>query len=158
MPLQNQSNEQLMKMLHNIIGHDDRARAYAKKMQLYNIWELRNKAFCSGQNVEVMSGDGLLSAFRYNVGDGGITQASKRQLILDHILEAPIPPLVNKEYTEKWGKPNSPERKRRLIRTLKGFVSGVYKRTAYNQITLSRAKSHWQEDIDYLEKHSLSSH
>ncbi len=152
------TNEQLMTMLHNIMAHRDRSRAEAAKRHLYNEWERRNQVFCSGQNMSLMDGDGVLSAFRYHVGDSGITNATKRQLILDHILEAPIPPVVDRKYTMKWGNPNSPERKKRLIRTLKGLVSGVNKKTSYNQDSLSRAKSHWQEDIAYLEKLSFSYH
>lgn len=158
MNLQNCTNEQLMTMLHNVINHSDKATANARKTQLFSVWELRNKAFCAGQSIETISGDGVLSAFRYRVGDGGITKASKRHMILDHIIEAPIPPVVDREYTLKWGQPNSPKRKKRLIRTLKGLVSGIAKRTAHNQDSLSRAKSHWLEDIAYLEKSSLANY
>lgn len=157
MPMYNHSNEQLMTMLHNIMNHSDRAQANAKKVQLYAVWELRNEAFCSGKNIETLPADGVLSAFRYKVGDGGITNAAKRQLILDYILEAPIPPIVDREYTMKWGEPNSPKRKKQLIRTLKGFVSGV-KRRNYSRDQFLRAKTHWEEDIAYLEKQPYSYH
>jgi len=158
MPLYNRTNEQLMTMLHNVMNHSDRAKADARKIQLYNVWKLRNEAFCSGERVNLMPGDGVLSAFRYRVGDGGITRASKRQLILDYILEAPIPPIVDREYTKKWGQPNSFTRMNKLIRTLKGLVAGVNNKQAYNQDSFARAKSHWEQDIAYLENLSLSFH
>ncbi len=157
MPIHNHSNDQLMTMLHNIMNHNNRAEADVKKIQLYSVWELRNQAFCSGKNIKTITADGVLSAFRYKVGDGGIANAAKRQLILDHILEAPIPPTVDMEYTMKWGEPKSTERKNQLIRTLKGLISGVNKRN-YSRDKFLRAKAHWEEDLTYLEEQSYCYH
>lgn len=149
--LHNHSNEQLMVMLHNIMKHGSSAAADTRKAALYQEWATRNQCFCSGQDTHVMAGDGVLSAFGYRVGDNGITRAAKRQLILDHVLEAPIPPLVSKDYTKKWGRPNTTNRKETLLRTLKGLVSGVNKRRAYMRDSYARAKSHWEQDIEYIQ-------
>ncbi len=149
--LQNRSNQQLMVMLHNIMQHQDRAAAETRKKILYQELANRNRAFCSGQDIDVMPSDGALSAFGYHVGDGGITRAEKRQLILKCVLEAPIPPVVDRDYTQSWGLPNSVSRKEKLLRTLKGLASGVKSRRAYTHDSYARALSHWEQDIKYVQ-------
>ena len=76
MPLENRTNQQLMTMLHNTISHEDRARALAAKNRIYAVWAQRNQKFISGEEVEMMDADGVLSAFGYHVGDNGITNAT----------------------------------------------------------------------------------
>lgn len=148
--LQDKTNEQLMTLLHNIMRHSNEDRARIAKEKLYTEWHKRNKAFTSGRATSVMAAEGVLSAFRYHVGDGGVTDDKKRQQILDHVLEAPIPPIVSEDYTKKWGAPNSHARKKTLLRTLHGFISGVNHRGEYSRDRLGRAKSHWQQDIAYV--------
>ena len=151
MPLENRTNQQLMTMLHNTISHEDRPRALAAKNRIYAVWAQRNQKFLSGEEVEMMDADGVLSAFGYHVGDNGITNATKRHVILNHVLEAPIPPIKDKEYTIKWGRPQSIRRAKTLVSTLYGLVQSVRRRNAYNQTQYQRAMTHWQEDIAYLE-------
>jgi len=148
--LQDKTNEQLMNLLHNIIecSHEDEAKE--AKVYLYQEWLKRNKSFISGRKTSLMRADGVLSAFRYRVGDGGVTDDGKRHRILDHVLEAPIPPILSADYTKKWGAPNSHARKKALLRTLYGFVSGVNHKSEHSQDRLGRAKSHWQQDIAYV--------
>jgi hypothetical protein len=143
--LQNRSNQQLMVMLHNIMQHQDRTAAETRKKVLYQELANRNRAFCSGQDIDVMPSDGALSAFGYHVG------AEKRKLILKCVLEAPIPPVVNRDYTQSWGLPNSVSRKEKLLRTLKGLASGVKNRGAYAHDSYARALSHWEQDIEYVQ-------
>ena len=149
--LQNRSNQQLMVMLHNIMQHQDRAAAETRKKVLYQELANRNRAFCSGQDIDVMPSDGALSAFGYHVGDSGITRAEKRKLILKCVLEAPIPPVVDRDYTQSWGLPNSVSRKEKLLRTLKGLASGVKNRGAYAHDSYARALSHCEQDIEYVQ-------
>ena len=150
MNVQHHTNESLMTMLHNAINHPNKAKAELTKTQVYAEWKKRNELFCSGSDVEIMPGEGLLSAFRYRVGDGGVTNASKRQQILNHVLDAPVPPLVDRQYTKKWGSPNSRKRKSTLLQTIKRLASGAGKRTS-TQASYSRARSHWEADMMYLE-------
>ena len=143
MNLQNRSSQELMVMLHNIMRAQDTAAAKTRKKILYQELANRNRALCSGKNIDVMPSDGALSAFGYHVGDGGITRAEQRQLILTYLLEAPMPPVVDRDYTQSWGLPNSSiSRKEKLLRTLKGLASGVKNRGAYGR-TISYARGHY---------------
>ena len=151
MPLEHKTSEDLMKMLHNIIRRQNESVAQEKKVILYNEWSNRNESFLNGRNIKIMSADGVLSAFGYRVGDGGVTKASRRQSILKHIMEAPIPPIVSVEYTKAWGKPNTSLRKKKLLKTLKGFIYGVKQRSSYAQHSYERAVSHWKQDLDYIQ-------
>ena len=143
------ANEDLMTLLHNAINHPNKERAKRVKESVYAVWKKRNQQFCSGKTVKLMQNEGVLSAFRYKVGDGGITSALKRQEILDHLLEAPIPPLVDREYTKKWGAPNTQKRKSTLFQTIKSLAAGARNRTN-TQAAYSRARNHWEADMSYL--------
>ena len=151
MNLQNRSSQELMVMLHNIMRAQDTDAAKTRKKILYQELANRNRALCSGKNIDVMPSDGALSAFGYHVGDGGITRAEQRQLILTYLLEAPMPPVVDRDYTQSWGLPNSVSRKEKLLRTLKGLASGVRNRGAYAYDRYARALSHWEQDIKYVQ-------
>jgi len=67
------------------------------------------------------------------------------------LLEAPMPPVVDRDYTQSWGLPNSVSRKEKLLRTLKGLASGVRNRGAYAYDRYARALSHWEQDIKYVQ-------
>ena len=151
MNLQNRSSQELMVMLHNIMRAQDTDAAKTRKKILYQELANRNRALCSGQNIDVMPSDGALSAFGYHVGDRGITKAEQRQLILTYLLEAPMPPVVDREYTKSWGSPNSLSRKEKLLKTLKGLASGAKKRRAHERDSYERALSHWEQDIKYVQ-------
>ena len=151
MNLQNRSSQELMVMLHNIMRAQNTAAAKTRKKILYQELANRNRALCSGKNIDVMPSDGALSAFGYHVGDGGITRSEQRQLILTYLLEAPMPPVVDRDYTESWGFPSSISRKEKLLRTLKGLASGAKKRRAHGRVSYERALSHWEQDIKYVQ-------
>lgn len=139
-----------MKLLHNIINHHDKERAMAAKHELYAEWSRRNQLLCAGTDITIAFHDGVLKAFGYGVGDDGITSASKRQVILEHVLEAPIPPVQNVGYTREWGTPNSTKRKTKLLNALKGLISGRERMKSYYQSSYARAIGQWQEDLNYL--------
>ena len=150
MPFRNKSDRDLMKLLHNAINHPDKERAMAAKQQVYSEWARRNHLLCTGADIPITFCDGVLKAFGYGVGDDGITRAAKRHVILDHVLEAPIPPVMDVSYTREWGEPNSTKRRTKLLRTLKGLISGRERMKSYHQSSYSRAIGQWQEDLNYL--------
>ena len=152
MSLQNKTDKQLMNLLHNTMTHPDRDRANAAKNAVYEIWSKRNTRFSRGLETRVMPWDGVLSAFGYHVGDSGISSSRKRQSILEHILEAPIPPVKDPAYPREWGKPMSKARKTKLKNALKGLHYGCSQRSDNDQLSYSRAMSHWQSDLEYLER------
>ena len=150
MSLHKKTDKELMNLLHNTMIHPDRDRAEAKKSEVYKVWSWRNKSFSSGHKLPTMPWDGVLSAFGYRVGDHGISSASRRQLILNHIIEAPIPPVKNPQYLRDWGLPSSIKRKRKLKNTLKALYKGTSKRSTNRDISYEKAIKHWKEDLDYV--------
>ena len=120
------------------------------KQEIYAIWEARNKQLCSGSTISIVFSGGVLKAFRYGVGDSGISNETERRQILDHVLEAPIPPVKDKSYTLEWGKPRSLKRKEKLIRTLRGLIAAKERMTSYHKSSFNRAVQQWKDDLSYL--------
>lgn len=150
MPLHSKTDKELMVLLHNTMNHSDRERANAKKDEVYKIWSFRNKLFTSGKKINAHPWDGVLSAFGYHVGDNGINETEKRHKILNHVLEAPIPPVRDPSYVKEWGKPNSRKRIIKLERTLIGLYKGFSKIRTNRQISYERAINQWKLDLQYI--------
>jgi len=112
----------------------------------------RQKVACSVPYLFSIRQIGVLKAFGYEVGDGGITDYEKRKFILDVVVNSEIPPIDQgspgefKRLIKSWGDPQSRLRIRRLINKLERYVHdyGNYKHN-------KRARSHWLQDIAYLE-------
>ena len=150
MNLDKKDDNQLMTLFHNARNHADRVRANKIKQEIYAIWEARNKQLCSDSKISIVFSDGVLKAFRYGVGDSGISNETERRQILDHVLEAPIPPVKDKSYTLEWGKPRSLKRKEKLIRTLRGLIAAKERMTSYHRSSFNRAIHQWKDDLRYL--------
>ena len=155
MPLHSRTDKELMTLLHNTMNHCDQKRALDKKREVYKIWSFRNELFTSGTRLNVHPWDGVLSAFGYHVGDNGINDTKKRHKILDHVLEAPIPPVRDPAYVKEWGKPNSRKRIRKLERTLIGLYKGFSKIKTNRQISYERAINQWKMDLQYIRQFSI---
>ena len=120
----------------------------SKKFTLSGKRETNN--FVQTQKFQSFFSDGVLKAFRYGVGDSGISNETERRQILDHVLEAPIPPVKDKSYTLEWGKPRSLKRKEKLIRTLRGLIAAKERMTSYHRSSFNRAIHQWKDDLRYL--------
>ena len=150
MSLKTKNDKELMTLLHNAINYPDQEKGMAAKRRVYAEWDRRNRLFCGGSNIPITFRDGVLKAFGYGVGDDGITRAAKRHVILDHVLEVPIPPVKDKWYTLEWGQPNSNKRKAKLLTTLKGLINSRESMASYHQPSYSRAISQWKDDLNYI--------
>ena len=148
--LPSKSNKELMVFLHNVSNNvkpSQLERAAELKKAIYAEWSVRNKDFLAGRAVEMMQADGVLSAFGYRVGDTGVSKQRARLAILALVLEAPIPPIVDPEYTREWGLPKSEARIQKLTRTLKGLINGVERRSSNSRVAYARALTQWQSDL-----------
>ena len=150
----NKTDAQLLVLLKNCHERFDRNPSKAEKIiSSINIeFKRRQKIACSVPYLFTIRQIGVLKAFGYEVGDGGVTDDKERKFILDVVVNSEIPPIDQGSPTElnrlikSWGDPQSRLRIRRLINKLEHYVH-EYGNYRYNQ----RARSHWLQDIDYLE-------
>ena len=157
MDLSNKACEELIVLLENTINvlnnpRSDQSRinkAFFLKDKVFQEFSSRTNELRRNMRHPVMKADGVLSAFNYHVGDGGITCAKKRLEILKLIIESPIPPIKDIQYVEKWGEPRTAKRLKVLQRTLDGFIHYFSRNT--NAFQFRRAISHWEHDLRAIE-------
>ena len=101
---------------------------------------------------------GMLSALGYNVSDATSELRSNninpdtRLALLKHIYSNECPPLHNKTYRDKWGKPSSGKRLDKIISVLESLTKSKdarYKRNA-------KAVQRWTQDIEVLKEFRTS--
>lgn len=91
---------------------------------------------------------GLLSHMGYRVGQSGLVQESRRE-ILDEVMVSHLVPASahDRLYAEQWGKPSSPRRLKKLADCLASFAKS-HKRMRSRDY--SEAIADWESDLDYL--------
>lgn len=91
-------------------------------------------------------GDGMLKFFGYKAGNYGLS-GDDRQEILDSIFYQELPPIFHPDEMTSWGEPESPERLRRLARSLAFLARSQKLRQGVDN---EEAISNWEDDLDYL--------
>jgi hypothetical protein len=91
-------------------------------------------------------GQGMLSFFEYRVGNHGLSSDERRD-ILDAIFEQELPPVLDPEAMDSWGEPESPERLRRMARSLAFLTRSAKLR---EDMDYDAAIADWEDDLDYL--------
>jgi len=150
----NKTDAKLLVLLKNCHERFDTDPSKAEKIisSVNDEFRRRQKLAWSVPYLFTIRQVGVLKAFGYEVGDGGVTDNRKRMSILDVVVNSEIPPIDQgspaefKRLIQSWGDPKSRLRIRRLINKLEHYVHdyGSYKNN-------KRARSHWLQDIDYLE-------
>jgi hypothetical protein len=91
-------------------------------------------------------GHGMLSFFEYRVGNHGLSSDERRE-ILDAIFEQELPPVLDPEVMGTWGEPETPERLRRMARSLAFLTRSAKLR---EDMDYGAAIADWEDDLDYL--------
>ena len=150
----NKTDAQLLVLLKNCHERFDNNPSKAENIiSLVNEeFKRRQKVACSVPYLFTIRQVGVLKAFGYEVGDGGVFDDKKREFILDIVVNSEIPPIDQgspiefKRVVKSWAEPKTRVRIRRLINKLEHYVH-EYGNYRYNQ----RARNHWLRDIEYLE-------
>ena len=90
---------------------------------------------------------GMLGTLGYSVGQSGV-KTKLRRIILDQVVSGELPIVGSPAYTLEWGKPNTKERYRKLLRTLQALKSNGMTRENWD---MDKAVIEWAEDIEYIE-------
>jgi hypothetical protein len=156
---ENTTDAKLLILLTNCHERFDSNPSKAKKIitSVNEEFKRRQKIACSVPYLFTIRQVGVLKAFGYEVGDGGVTDDKKRELILDIVVNSEIPPIDQgspiefKMLVKSWAEPMTRVRIRRLIKKLEHYVH-EYGNYRYNH----RARNHWLRDIEYLETQASS--
>lgn len=109
-------------------------------------WEVRLKAYRKGQYKAETPPEGVLKAIGYKVGNDGLPEA-KRQQLLDFAIQRILPPVGSPAYMAEWGPPCSLKRYRKLHRVIRVLASSA--KTLGN---MDVAASDWEDDLIYIEQ------
>jgi hypothetical protein len=91
-------------------------------------------------------GQGMLSYFDYRVGNHGLSSGARQQ-ILAAIFEQELPPVLDPDVMDSWGEPGTPERLRRMARSLAFLTRSAKLR---EEMDYGAAITDWEDDLDYL--------
>lgn len=87
---------------------------------------------------------GILAYLSYHVGNH-MTPTAERRLILEYVVEYELPAIVSREYYSSWDRPGMPQRLRKLLNAIGGFVTG-----ASGDAAKSKAIREWEDDLKFL--------
>ena len=94
-------------------------------------------------------GEGLMSTMGYRVGDTQGIRVEYRRMIMQDVLEGPIPFVDSPVYMREWGQDKSIQRYKKLKRFLSSEIHSPLQKNNY------RAISEWKEDLIWLEENGI---
>lgn len=108
-------------------------------------WKERLSAYHRGRYKAETPPEGVLKAIGYRVGNHGLPEAKRHQL-LDYAILGVLPPIGSPAYMAEWGPPSSRKRYRKLHRVIRVLASSA--KTLGN---MDLAASDWEDDLVYIE-------
>jgi len=143
----------LLNVLHSLEENKEVEEAKKIRDNISDEWGRRNTELILANNdkegyiidEDKEKGTGMLTAFRYHVGQEGLN-VQKRRSILDYILNYNLPPVRSKKYMKDWHLPGTLVRHKRLIRSLRPLINRAKKKR------MTVALSAWTSDEEYLKK------
>lgn len=109
-------------------------------------WARRLTNFRAGQYKADAPQEGVLKAIGYRVGNNGISEPKRHQL-LDFAITGTLPPVGSPAHMAEWGEPCSRTRYAKLHRVIRVLASSA--RTLGN---MEKAAEEWEEDLLYIEQ------
>ena len=108
-------------------------------------WRKRLEAFRQGGYRADTPEEGVLKTVGYKVGNDGIGEAMRHQL-LDFVMTGTLPPVGSPAHMEEWGEPHSTTRYRKLHRVIRVLAS-----SGKHFENMRKAVQEWEDDLLYLE-------
>lgn len=109
-------------------------------------WGRRLQAWQAGRYKADAPPEGVLRAIGYRVGNNGISEARRHQL-LDFAITGTLPPVGSPAHMAEWGTPRSRTRYAKLHRVIRVLAS-----SAHTLGTMERAAEEWEADLEYIER------
>ncbi len=138
--------EKLITLWHNALSYKDSDKGNLVRDIVEQEWKSREVDFHERSNGFVPE-TGLLAALGYRVGSTRGLKAKLRQAILTRVFKTDLPLVYSRSYMAQWGKPKSPQRRRKLANTLIGFIE-----SKNGQFCFEKAVKDWSEDLEFLHK------
>ena len=129
---------------------DETNPAKAKNCQtVIELIELEWRNRLEENDSSAYPGEGLMSTMGYRVGDTQGIRVEYRRMIIQNVLEGPIPFVDSPAYMREWGQDKSIQRYKKLKRFLSSEIHSPLQKNNY------RAISEWKEDLIWLEKKGI---
>lgn len=113
-------------------------------------WARRLDDYNAGQYKAETPPEGVLRAIGYRVGNNGLPEAKRHQL-LDFAITGTLPPVGSPAYIAEWGAPKTWRRYAKLHRVIRGLA------TSANTLgNMEVAAADWEADLKYIERKWLS--
>lgn len=109
-------------------------------------WARRLQAWQAGRYKADTPPEGVLKAIGYRVGNNGLPENRRRQL-LDFAITGTLPPVGSPAHMAEWGGPLSRTRYAKLHRVIRVLAS-----SAHAMGNMEVAAQDWEADLVYLEQ------
>ena len=109
-------------------------------------WARRLDGYHAGQYKAETPPEGVLRAIGYRVGNNGLAEAKRHQL-LDFAITGTLPPVGSPAYIAEWGAPKTRRRYAKLHRVIRVLAS-----SANTLGNMEVAAADWEADLKYIER------
>lgn len=143
-------DNELARLLHNALDlihrHTNVINARAVISAIEAEWARRLASFHAGQYKAETPPEGVLKAIGYRVGNNGLPEARRHQL-LDFAITGILPPVGSPAYMAEWGAPKTRVRYAKLHRVIRVLAS-----SAHTLGNMEIAGEDWEADLKYIER------
>lgn len=139
-------DNKLLSLFNNVLDHIEKGKRVEEAKSLLSLIEKEWKTRLDKGKKSVRPNVGMLQTIGYKVGNDGLSQ-SKREIMLDHIIQIQLPFCQSPSYMEEWGHPNSKKRYTKLVNVLNQLI---FKKQ--NILGFDVAVGDWKKDLSYVKE------